>query len=277
MPFMASPERFLSFPVFVEERQTVSSNKLNRSLHIPKVAKIDIENIFHGSSLCLLDHLSAMADGGPAVPEFIIYTAKDGVYSEPSGRKCHFTQTCKTVILEKPSNDPATSSARPSPFGGSTHTALSQLVEEECAPAQSISDIDDDELSDDDPAVWGFSQESEEEQEAEEADEDRALAKFMNTRGDDRHDITRKFAAYVDVRKYYVFVSAKTNQLSAIWKGREKRKNWSEYKRATKKLKALVPRPGTLYASFTIKMSREKNWTQCAEKARVWQQWHSSI
>ena len=111
----------------------------------------------------------------------------------------------------------------------------------------------------------------------EDDDEDRALAKFMNTNGDDRRDITRKFAAYVDARKYYVFVSAKTNQLSAIWKDREKRKNWNKYKRATKKLKELAHRARTLHASFTMKMSRENNWSQCAEKARAWQQRHSVL
>ena len=144
MPFMASPERFLSFPVFVEEWHTVNSNKLSRNLHIPKVTKIDIENIFGGSTLCLLGHLSEMADGRPAVPEFTIYTVKDGVYSEPSGWKCHFTTTCKTAILEKQRNEHASSSTRPNPFGEFTHTALSQLVEEEHGPPQWISDIDDD-------------------------------------------------------------------------------------------------------------------------------------
>ena len=111
----------------------------------------------------------------------------------------------------------------------------------------------------------------------EDDEEDRGHAKAFGLEEDDLGDITRQFSAYIDVRRYYVFVSARNNQLSAIWKDREKRKNWTKYKRATQKLKDFKHKVRTMYSGFTMKMSREDNWTRCAEKARVWQQWHSDL
>ena len=106
---------------------------------------------------------------------------------------------------------------------------------------------------------------------------DKELVVKMNMKADDKKDITGRVGAYIDMTRYYVFTSAKENHVSVLWKDREKSKNWSKYKHAVNKLRAIIPKPRAMRAIFAMKLPREGGWKECAERAREWQQWHSDI
>ena len=62
------------------------------------------------------------------------------------------------------------------------------------------------------------------------------------------------------MNRYYVFTSAKENQVSIHWKDRVKTKNWENYPKAIQKLQNLPTKALALRASLTIKLTRKGGW-----------------
>ena len=102
---MSSPERFLAVPAYVIERHTGNISKLNGCIYIPKLARFDMGNIFDGWSLCLMGHLAEMEDGATAVPKCVVYTDREGVFSDPDGRMLRYEPNCKSVKLDNEGAD----------------------------------------------------------------------------------------------------------------------------------------------------------------------------
>ena len=266
---MKSPERILVQPVYALEYNLIKSQKLKRDIYIPKKAEVDIDDVFNGQSHCLIDYLIQANDGETAFPIAIINTVKEGVTSTTGGWVSQYTTNCKTtsIIYETRKKEKQTCMKRP----GRQQTQIVQLADiddEHCSPGPNEVTL---------PTDWDESEKSGGETEMDGSGDDVELVKKINMKEDDKKDITQKVANYIDVNRYYVFTSAKENQVSALWKDREKKKNWAKYQKAVQKLKAIPTQTRALHASFTIKSSQQGGWKECADRAREWQQWHSVV
>ena len=266
---MKSPERILCMPIYTTEFTLIKIAKLNSDFYIPKASRIDIDDVFDGKSMCLLDYLAQVDDGELAIPRAVIYTVKEGVKSTLTGWVCTYRDACETALLSTSKNATNRKGALPI----TQIVPRRDLVGEHVSPDYHESDPGDGF----DLEEWDESHDDGGETEVNGDASDKELVSKMNMKAEDKKDITGRVGAYIDMTRYYVFTSAKENHVSVLWKDREKAKNWTKYKQAVGKLKALAPKPRTMHASFTMKLSREGGWKECADRAREWQQWHSGI
>ena len=256
-------------PIYTTEFTLIKSGELSSDFYIPKASMVDIDDVFDGKSLCLLDYLAQVDDGELAIPKAVIYTVKEGVNSSLTGWVCTYRDTCKTVVI----NSSPDASKRKGANSSTQIVPRRDLVEEHVSLDYHESDLDDRlDLED-----WDESLDEGCETEINGDASDKELVAKMNMKAEDKKDITGRVGAYIDMARYYVFASAKENRVSVLRKDREMAKNWSKYKQAVNKLKAVTPKPRAMHASFTMKLSRQGGWKECAERAREWQQWRSEI
>ena len=201
---------------------------------------------------------------------------KKGVESTPSGWICGYADNCKTVLLEygkgrARGKNPVVQ--RQSSQRDAHIVPFSQLRDEHHSQVFNESDFDEDQVSE----GWGEDKIPGDQTEIDDLGEEKELVAVMNMKEADKKDITGKVSAYIDMSKYYVFTSAKENQVSALWEDREKSKNWDKYSRAIRKLKSTPWKTRATRASFAMKLPRDGGWKACAERAMEWQQWHSVL
>ena len=97
--FTKSPERYLGLPVYEGEGRWVNSSKVGH-LRVPKATTIDMDNLFDGRSLFILDFISSADDGEFDKPLFMIVLVKTGVHSTPDGWMCEYDPGTKVIMLE---------------------------------------------------------------------------------------------------------------------------------------------------------------------------------
>ena len=131
---MPRPERVVALPAYVREWHTVTNSKLNGNINTPKLARVDIDNIFGGRSFCLLDHIVEMDDVMTDVPECVVYIGKEGVFREPAGRMLRYKPNCKSVKLDNGSNGNKQGRGESRAFGQFAHNAASQTIGDAFAP-----------------------------------------------------------------------------------------------------------------------------------------------
>ena len=69
---MKSPDRILRLPIYAAEFTLIKRGKTQSDCYIPKSTRVDIDDVFDGVSLCLLDYLAHVDDGELACPKAVI-------------------------------------------------------------------------------------------------------------------------------------------------------------------------------------------------------------
>ena len=204
------PERLLALPVYTTETVQIQSSKIGGEIAIPVAAKVDTDDVFDGRSLCLIEHFMKVDDGHFARPAHLAFVVKSGIKSTPSGWVCEYLHQCKVSTL-----DYAKCKVKA--------TILPKQVKMFTMEPQLERELNESDFGDNDDVDWGESEVSEEEPTPDnDADENQTLA-VVKIDEDDRKDISKKVANFIDVSKYYVCTSAKRNHVQVLWKDREKR------------------------------------------------------
>ena len=79
---MKSPERYLSIPAYCQEWQAIKSSKVG-AIQAPRVTRLDVDDVFNGESMCILDYICNADDGGYDEPLFFMVSVKRGQGAPP--------------------------------------------------------------------------------------------------------------------------------------------------------------------------------------------------
>lgn len=100
----SNPEKILHLPVYCEEWQTIRANKIGE-FGVPLLARLDLDDVFNGTSVCLLDYLSTADEGNCAIVEEAIYIMKKSAKSTTSGWMCEYFNKCRIAKLAESNAD----------------------------------------------------------------------------------------------------------------------------------------------------------------------------
>ena len=95
---MKSPERILDWPIYAKEGYLIRSAKVG-ALSSPKMAALDLDDVFGGRSLCLIDYVPAINGGEFDVPTFLVLLVKKGAPSTAEGWVCEYDGRAKVSLL----------------------------------------------------------------------------------------------------------------------------------------------------------------------------------
>ena len=96
---MKSPDRYISLPLYVGEGHWANSSKV-WLIWDPKVTTLDMDNLFGGRSLFILDFIATADDGHFDKPLYMIILVKTGVQSTPVGWMCEYSVGAKVILLD---------------------------------------------------------------------------------------------------------------------------------------------------------------------------------
>ena len=95
---MKSPGRFLALPAYVLTTYSVTSSQVGE-LYAPESTRLDIDDVFNGDSLCVLDYVMSAFDGGFDEPEHMMIVVKTGSILTPDGWVCDYEKKVKVIML----------------------------------------------------------------------------------------------------------------------------------------------------------------------------------
>ena len=245
----------------------MNSSKIG-DFHIPLNASLDVEDIFDGRSMCLLDELATFDDGSCAVVEGVIYVAKRGVFSTSSGWVCNYYLSSKVVKLPVVADTEDKNARRRLNPKVKLNLPLQDTDD-------NLTDFEDCDFEGDVEYRWD-GEETSEDDISESGDVEgelllRRYDKFHITQ-DDRVEVKHALKNKIDNDKYYVCASSTTNRLCVIWRRRESRKLWKEHTTAVGEI-TKIHGARTLYGSRTSKLGLH-GMAECLQRARDWQEWH---
>ena len=267
---MSQKERVLRTPVYVRSWQKMA-NPILGEIAIPANSTLDVEDVFGGRSMCLLDELPTFGDGECADVEGVIYVAKRGVYSTPAGWICNYCLISKVAKLARePDKQDKNVRRRLNP---KTKLNLPLLDTDD-----NLTDFEDCDLECDAEYGWAgdeisngdISDHGNEEGEL-------LLSRYdkFNITQDDRVEAKHALRNKIDNDKYYVCASSTTNRLCIIWRKRESREMRKEHANAVGEI-SKIPGARTLYGSRTSKLGLH-GMVECLQRARGWQEWHINV
>ena len=259
-----SPQRFLALPVYVKESQLINSSKVG-SHAVPKVGIVDIDNIFDGQSLCILDYIAEFNDGEYCKPLHVMYLVKTGVRSSHTGWECDYDNQAKVVLLQECGAPKATGKGKKK---NDKPVEMNQSDRE-------LSDLNDDDFDDVSVPEWDESEVEDEEPSDGESPSARKLNHDFCMKDDDRRDISKEMSGHVDVDKYAVYTSRRLNRVIVMWRNREKIAHRAAHKNAVKSISS-IPGARAMHGSRSSKLSLH-GLAECVKRAKEWQQWHSVV
>ena len=238
--------------------------------YVPLRARLDIEDIFDGRPVCLIDQIMLANDGQPDVVGSIIFVVKKGARCGPDGWAVGYFDKCKVTQL-------AASLARKP--DASVPPRQEQLTE--VTTLQNVREPDtfsDDDASSNDGAGdwWGESSMSEEEPEVNEHLHDRDVsADFRLISQDDKVDIAKKLGDRIDMARYVVFTSARRNQVDVYWKKREQRMFAQVHLYAADQISQT--RGARSFTSTRSCSISYRGLKAALLRAELWQMWHIGL
>ena len=182
---MKKPEKILCLDVYPMAHQPIRSSEIGL-IYVPLTARLDIDDVFDGRPLFLIDHLMMANDGLPDAAGSIIFVVKKAARRTPEGRVADYFDKCKVTQLVG-RTDP-----RPD---APLQRRQEQIVDVTTwKNVQEPDTFSDDADSSDDPGDWwGESSLSEEEPDVTERPHGRDLSsEFRMISQDDKIDITKK-------------------------------------------------------------------------------------
>ena len=95
---MKSPERFPALPVYALTMYSVVSSQVGE-LHAPESTRLDIDDVFNGDILCVLDYVMGAFGGAFDEPEHMMIVVKTGSRLTLDGWVCDYDKKVKVVML----------------------------------------------------------------------------------------------------------------------------------------------------------------------------------
>ena len=271
---MRNPERYLATPLYCEEWLSVKSSKVG-IIQVPKVSRLDIDDVFNGESTCILDYICAADDGEFDDPVYFMVVVKTGTRSADDGWLCDYDSKVKVVMLEE---ERAMSATPYTPATAQTPPGLQprKLTREEVDASEDLlTDFGEGDFSEVPTSQWNESSESDSHTDGGDTPEARNLRNQFTISEDDRKDRTREMKAHIDVSKYVVYTSKRLDQMTVRWRDNERRTHQAKYSQAVKKL-AQIPGAKVMHASRTSKVSKH-TLPECIKRAQQWQNWHRGV
>ena len=267
--------------MYETEQQLIISKKIGRFL-APVVAKLDFDNVFGCTSLCLLKELSELEDGHCAEVESVAFLVKMGVRSSSDGWLCRYHTKCKVVVLP---NEPGILEDRfpdgsgAQPLANRGYQGLFGKVpgaedKEECEDTFSdFPEVDFDEIDD---SAWNVDSDVEDVPDNSNGPVDnQKLLESLQTNADDRKDISRQIGQFVDASKYFVCVSTAGNHIQVLRKKAEQEKRKNKYADTFRHLSG-APKARECTSSRTCRINRS-GMMACLDKIKVWVNWHGVV
>ena len=272
-----NPERILALSAYEVEQQLICSKKVGRFLS-PVLSKLDFDNVFDGTSLCLLQELSELEDGGCAEVVSVAFLAKIGVRSSNDGWLCHYRTKCKVVFLsDEPAPDQDRSDAQPIENHG--YQGLFGKVpgpEEKEEFGDTYSDFHDGEFGEIYDSAWNVESEADEVPcDRYETDDNQKLLETFRINADDQKDISRQIGQFVDTSRYFVCVSTTENNIQVLWEKADQEKRKTKYADASRHISGVL-KAREFTSSRPCRINRS-GMAACLEKIKVWVSWHSVV
>ena len=264
---MSRPEKVLCMDVYVTQWQPIVSSKAGE-IRAPLEAKLDMDDLFDGRYVCLLDSLMIEDEGSPVKVDHLIFVVKKAARRTDARWVVDYYRRCKVKVLDTP---PIVPDERPT-------MAQPPLLHidswQNSREPDTFSDVEEDAHSEGASIRWDASTESDEEPEAEEnIDEQNLERDFKLITQDDKVDITRKLGGRIDTRRYVVFTSARFNQVTVYWEKREQRMHIALHLYASEQI-------GNTKGATSFTSTRSCRISYHGLKASLlraerWQQWRS--
>ena len=233
-----SPGEMLYVPLYDATPHPIMSSKLGH-IDAPLTAKIDIDDVFGGRRTCLLDYITYVTQDGAGDVDHVAYLDKKGIRSTANGWVCGYYRKCKVVDISRlercavgdvgGGEDPMFISdlAR-----GDSHDRVFPNVLPGHGDDEDYIDGDDYDAGSDN---WDVSYESEPDPD-QLPTESKSWRKQFHAKEEDRMDMAKTASRRIDKKNYVVFVIKTENQVSTIWKQRDKRKYMPSQLAAQRKL-----------------------------------------
>ena len=277
----ATPERMLAYPVYEIHQQMIVSKKIGQFM-APAVSKLDFDNVFNGTSLCLLRELSELNGGSCAEVLSVAFLVKVGARSTLEGWVCDYHTKCKVVVLADnaaPLGNELLLSHDCQPIRDSGYQAIfgddsnARVTEE---PGGTFSDFTEADFGDAEDSAWEAESECEESPKSSDGTAgDRKLLESVRIPSDDRKDISHLVGKFVDTSKYIVCVSSSDNHVQVLWKQSEQEKFKTAYAQASLQV-SQASKSREFTSSRTCRLSR-KGMDASIEKIKEWVAWHSTV
>ena len=91
---MSRPEKILHAPVYCEDWQIIKSSKIGE-FGAPLLSRLDLDDVFNGASVCLLDYIRTADEGECAIAEEVAYVMRKSAKPTTKGRICEYFDRCK--------------------------------------------------------------------------------------------------------------------------------------------------------------------------------------
>ena len=268
-PLMKSPEKYLCTPVTaVSESQIMKSSKIG-VMAVPKKAFMELNDIFNGESVCLLDLIGSADEGKFDEPVNLIILVKKGSASTPTGWECEYDNKFKVVILDNADKTKKGKGKMPL----QVYHAPLVLQQQNSNVDDELSSLRESDVSEVDSLAWNASTNSEEEPDHGESDDARDMTATHRINDDDRRDRTHEMSKHIDVVRYVVYSSCRLNQITVRWRDRERRVHRAAHSEAVRKL-ALNPVAKAMHGSRASLISKH-GMGECVKRAQQWQRWRS--
>ena len=233
---MKSPEKILGLPIYTKDTHQIHSSKVGGLIYAPKTSILDLDDVFDGESLCLIDYICTANDGCFDWPNYMMFMVKIGARSTPQGWGCDYDAQMKLVMLDTDKNDQIHGKHAP-PIevteaaeipSQANFSRIFDSVDTQVIPVRLYGDSDvesrgnSSNYSDVATSSWDESSTPDTEPRDGQSPEARALGRSFKLTDGDRKDRTRELATHIDNVRYVDYTSARLNQITVRWRNREK-------------------------------------------------------
>ena len=267
---MKIPELYLAIPAYCEEWQPIKSSKVG-VIQAPKVTRSDVDNVFNGESMCILDYICNADDGEYDEPLFFMVIVKKGTRSTAGGWVTDYDSKMKVVTLGQ-KNDMHSTPYTPATVRSQDRAPSRVEIE---AGEDMMTDFDEDDFSEVPTCKWDESSQPDSHTDGGDSPQAKTLRGQFVLSEDDRKGRTREMKAFVDTSKYVVYTSKRRDQMTVRWRDREMKTHRRKHTDSVKKL-SQIPGAKAMHASRTSKVSKH-TLPECIKRAQEWQNWHRSV
>ena len=269
---MKSPGRFLALSAYTLTTHRVVITKVGE-LDAPESTRLDIDDVFNGESLCILDYIMGAFEGGFDEPEYMLIVVKAGARLTSNGWICDYDKTAKASMLNDVGN-------RKEDSTNATEQQVNDKPYDDAMLPAKIKNADGfltdfvEEFNEIATSVWGESRKAESLSEGGDSPDAENLRNTFMISEDDRKDRTKVMKTPIDDSKYVAYASKWLHQMTARWRDREMREHRAKHMEAVKVLKTM-PNANAMHARRTSNVSKH-TLPECLKRAQEWQNWHSA-
>ena len=185
---MKPPERFLATSTYLLGEQRFCSSKIGE-VTAPLVTRLDMDDVFGGQSLCILDYVMEADYGSFDEPLYMMGVVEKGVKATHGGWICEYDKKLKVVMLNE--NDSAKANHRPPIEKPRPHSGL--RLEDDL-----LADLDEADFSEVPSSGWNESAKEESDSIGGDAPGAKNLRDTFLISEDDRKDMTQKLRGVID-------------------------------------------------------------------------------